>query len=145
MPTIVTPYLRVKGAAAALEFYAKAFGATEEMRLVQQDGRIGHAQIRIGDARVMLADEYPECDAVGPQTLGGTTVGISLELDAVDAFVERAGDAGATVLVAPRDEFYGERSAKLRDPFGHEWHVSTKIEDVPVDEMQRRFDAITTT
>lgn len=141
--TSVTPYLRVRNATAALEFYTKAFGAVEEMRLVENPGgRIGHAQIRIGDGEIMLSDEYPELGIVGPQTLGGSSVGIGLSVQDVDAFTARAAKEGAKVLRGPQDEFYGERGAKLEDPFGHVWHVSTHIEDVSPEEMQRRYDAL---
>jgi PhnB protein len=141
--TKITPYLRIRGAADALDFYARAFGASEEMRLVENPGgRIGHAQIRIGDALVMLSDEYPELGILGPQSLGGTSVGIAVEVDDVDAFMAAAEAAGAKVVREAQDEFYGARSGKLEDPFGHTWQVSTGIEDVTPEEMQRRYDAL---
>jgi len=113
------PYLIVRNAAAAIEFYKNAFEADEIMRLEEPDGRIGHAEIRIGDAAIMLADEYPEYGIVGPQTIGGSGVSIHLAVDDADAFAERAAAAGAKILRPVKDEFYGERSGKIQDPFGH--------------------------
>ena len=136
------PYLTVRNAAAALDFYARAFDATEHLRLTEPSGRIGHAEIRIGDALIMLADEYPEYGVVGPESRGGTTVSISLLVDDVDGFVKRAVDAGARVLRDVKDEFYGERTGRIEDPFGHAWQVATRIEDVSPEEMQRRYDAL---
>ena len=135
----VFPYLRVKGAAAAIEFYKQAFGATEVMRLAEPSGRIGHAEVRIGPMVVMLADEFPEMGIVGPQTLGGTTFSLHLHVDNCDALIARAVAAGATVTRAPKDEFYGERSGAIRDPFGHEWLLGHSIEKVAPEEMQRRY------
>jgi PhnB protein len=133
-----TPYLCVKGAAKALAFYAQAFGARETMRIAQPDGRIGHAEIRIGDAPVMLADEFPEMEFRSPQTLGGTPVNIVVYVENVDEFVRRAQAAGATVKRPAADQFYGDRMAVLLDPFGHSWSFATHVEDVSADEMQRR-------
>jgi len=138
----VIPYLHVKGAARAIEFYTQAFGATEVLRLSEPDGRIGHAEIQIGGARIMLADEFPECEIRGPQSLGGTSVGIHLTVPNVDAVAERAVAAGARLPKPIRDEFYGERAGKLEDPFGHVWHVVTRIEDVSAEEMQRRYEEL---
>jgi PhnB protein len=142
MSTLIIPYLHVKGAAAALEFYQKAFGAVETLRLAEPDGRIGHAEIQIDGARLMLADEFPEHGILGPQSLGGTAVGIHLTVPDVDALAERAVAAGAKLTRPIKDEFYGERTAKLEDPFGHVWHVVTHLEDVSAEEMQRRYDAL---
>lgn len=143
MATSITPYLIVRNAAEALEWYAKAFGATETLRLAEPGtGRIGHAEIAIDGARVMLADEFPEMEVVGPVTRGGTTVTLALVVDDVDSLTERAARAGATVLREPADEFYGDRCARLRDPFGHIWSISTRIEDVTAEEMQRRYDQL---
>lgn len=142
MKTQVIPYLHVKGADRAIEFYQQAFGATEVMRLAEPGGRIGHAEIHIGESRVMLADEYPEHAIVGPQTLGGSPVSLSLSVDDVDAVVARAVAAGARLLRPVADQFYGERTGKLEDPFGHVWHISTTTEEVSVEEMQRRFAAM---
>ena len=133
-----TPYLCVKDAARALDFYAKAFGATETMRFTQPDGRIGHAEIRIGAAPIMLADEFPEMDFRSPQTLGGSPVNLLVYVADVDAFVQRAQTAGATVKRPLADQFYGDRVAVLEDPFGHSWSFATHIEDVSTQEMQRK-------
>lgn len=138
----VIPYLHVLGAARAIEFYAQAFGATEVVRLSDPDGRIGHAEIQIGGARIMLADEFPEHGIRGPQSLGGTSVGIHLTVPDVDAVAERAVAAGARLPKPIRDEFYGERGGKLEDPFGHTWHLVTRIEDVSPAEMQRRYEEL---
>jgi PhnB protein len=142
MTVQVIPYLHVKGAARAIEFYRQAFGATEVLRLAEPDGRIGHAEIQIEGARIMLADEYPEHGILGPQSLGGTSVGLHLTVPDVDALAERAVAAGATLAKPIRDEFYGERGGKLVDPFGHVWQVMTHKEDVSAEEMQRRYDAL---
>lgn len=133
-------YLAVKGAAAALEFYAKAFGAKELYRLTGPGGQIGHAEMTIGDSKLMLADEFPEYEVYGPQKLGGSPVTLSLYVEDVDALVAQATAAGATVMQPVADQFYGDRTGKLRDPFGHIWHIATRKEDVSPEEMQRRFD-----
>lgn len=138
----ITPYLIAKDAARAIEFYKQAFGATELMRLAQPDGRVGHAEIRIGDSRLMIADEFPEMDARGPQSIGGSPVGLLLYVEDVDAVAARAVAAGATLVRPIEDKFYGDRSGTLRDPFGHIWHVSTHKEDVPPDEIGRRAEAL---
>ncbi|MDQ5843741.1 MAG: VOC family protein [Acidobacteriota bacterium] len=137
----VTPYLAVNDAAAAIEFYKKGFGATERMRLPMPDGKIGHAEIMIGNAIVMLADEDPSAAHVSPKTLGGSTVKLHVYVEDVDAFFEKAEAAGAKVLLAPADQFYGDRSGRLEDPFGHVWLVSTHTEDVSPEEMQKRMEA----
>jgi PhnB protein len=142
MPTTIVPYLSVRGAAGAIEFYVKAFGAAETLRLIDPSGRIGHAEIRIGESRLMLADEFPEFESVGPQTLGGATASLALEVPDVDAVAERAVAAGAKLLRPVKDEFYGERCGKLEDPFGHVWQVSTRIEELSQEEMQKRYDAL---
>jgi PhnB protein len=141
----VAPYLIVKGAARALEFYTTAFGATEVYRLVGPDGRIGHSEFRIGTSTLMLADEYPDFGALAPGSFGGSPVRMHVQVEDVDAFMRKAVAAGATELRSPKDEFYGERSGMLADPFGHQWHVSTRIEDVSPQEMQRRFTAMMST
>jgi PhnB protein len=140
--TTLTPYLIVRGAAPALDFYARAFGAEEVMRLAEPSGRIGHAELNIAGWRLMLADEYPEHGILGPQSLGGASGSLHLQVADVDAVVARAVAAGAELVRPVNDEFYGERIGKLRDPFGHLWHVGTQIEAVSPDEMQRRFDAM---
>src|SRR5688572_23297811 len=136
--TAATPYLCIKDAARAIDFYAKAFGATEMMRMMQPDGRVGHAEIRIGRAPVMLADEFPEMDFRSPKTLGGTPVNILVYVENVDALVARAHAAGATIQRPVADQFYGDRVGVLLDPFGHSWSFATHIEDVSPEEMQRR-------
>jgi PhnB protein len=136
----VTPYLCVRDAAQAIEFYQKAFGAREVMRLAEPSGRIGHAEIRIGDSPVMLADEFPEMGILGPQSLGGSPVRINLFVEDVDALVNQAVAVGATVQRPVANQFYGERSGILEDPFGHIWLISTHIEEVSPEEMQQRYD-----
>ncbi|HEX9941497.1 MAG TPA: VOC family protein [Thermoanaerobaculia bacterium] len=138
----VTPYLCIKGAASALEFYHQAFGARETLRLTDPGGRIGHAEIRIGDAPLMLADEHPEFGILSAQTLGSSPVGIALEVDDVDAVVRQAVAAGAKLKRPVEDQFYGERSGQVEDPFGYVWHVSTRTEEISPEEMQRRFLAL---
>jgi PhnB protein len=135
-------YLRVHDAAAAIDFYQRAFGAEEVMRLSEPSGRIGHAELRIGPAVVMLSDEYPEYQIRGPRALGGTTCSIHLHVDDADRLMERAVAAGATVLRPLDDQFYGERSGTVRDPFGHEWLLGHEIEKVSPEEMQRRYTAM---
>jgi len=135
-------YLRVHDAAGAIAFYVQAFGATERFRLTEPGGRIGHAELQLGPAVLMLSDEYPELDIRGPRGLGGTTFAMHLHVDNADALVERAVAAGATLLRAPADHFYGERSGTVRDPFGHDWLIGHSIEDVAPEEMQRRYDKL---
>jgi PhnB protein len=136
----VTPYLAIKDATAAIEFYEKAFGATVVMRLVEPSGRIAHAEIQIGKAIIMLCDEYPELDHLGPQSRGGSTVGLHLLVEDVDAFFSRAVAAGATTVNPVKDEFYGERTCKLSDPFGHVWFVATRTEELSAQEVEKRYD-----
>jgi PhnB protein len=137
----MSPYLIVRGAPTAIAFYSKAFGAKELFRLQEPSGKVGHAELTIGEARFMLADEYPDFGALSPVSVGGTAVSIHLYVEDVDDVVKRAVDAGATVLRALRDEFFGDRTATLSDPFGHRWHLATRKEDVSPEEMQRRMDA----
>jgi PhnB protein len=134
----VTPYLIVRGAAGALEFYKKAFGATELFRMAGPGDRVGHAEIALGDSRIMLADEHPEFGAVSPQTVGGTPVSLCLYVPDVDALAERAVAAGAKVLRPVKDQFYGDRSGTFADPFGHVWTIATHKEDLSPQELQRR-------
>jgi len=137
------PYLRVRDAAKAITFYEKAFGVREKFRLTEPSGRIGHAELDFGCATVMLSEEYPEMNLVGPASLGGTSMSIHLHVDDCDALVERARAAGATVVRPPTDQFYGERSATVRDPFGHEWMIGHEIEAaLTPEEMQRRYDEL---
>ena len=137
----VTPYLSVNDAVAAIEFYKRGFGATEVMRLPGPDGKLGHAEIKIGDALVMLADEFPEYGNLSPRTLGGSAVRLHLYVEDVDAFFDKAVAAGAKVLIPLANQFYGDRSGRLEDPFGHVWLVSTHIEDVAPEEMKKRMEA----
>ncbi|NUZ06005.1 VOC family protein [Piscinibacter koreensis] len=134
----VTPYLICAGAADAIDFYKRAFGAEESFRMNAPDGRVGHAEIRIGGAVIMLADEHPEIGARGPRSIGGSPVGIMLYVDDVDATVARAADAGATVTRPVETQFYGDRMGGITDPFGHVWHIGTHVEDVSPDEIARR-------
>jgi len=134
----ITPYLSIKGAAEALEFYKKAFGAKEIMRMPGPDGLVGHAEIRIGNSRVMLADEFPAMDFLSPKARGGTTVTIHVYMNDVDKAVARAAAAGAKVTRPVADQFYGDRTGSLEDPFGHVWHIATHKEDVSTAELKRR-------
>ena len=134
----VTPYLAVDGAAEAIEFYKKAFGATERMRMGAPDGKIGHAEIEIEGGLIMLADAHPDMEFHSPKTLGGSPVTVHIYVGNVDAFCSRAAAAGATIVRAVADQFYGDRSGQLRDPYGHAWSVATRVEDVSPEEMQRR-------
>ena len=138
----VFPYLRVRNAVAAIEFYKLAFGAVEEFRLAEPSGRIGHAQLKFGTYTVMLSDEYPEYGIQGPEAFGGTGSSVHLHVDDVDALTKQAVGAGAKLIMEPADQFYGERSSKVLDPFGHEWLLGSHIEDVSPAEMQQRFDAM---
>ena len=140
MSQALTPYLVVKGAAEAIAFYAKAFGAKEVFRLSEPSGKVGHAELEIRGSRFMLADEYPDFGALAPSSIGGSPVSLHLYVDDVDRVVEGATAAGATVLRAVKDEFYGDRTGMIADPFGHKWHVSTRKEEVPPAEMQRRWN-----
>jgi len=135
-----TPYLTVRGAAAALDFYRRVFDAQELMRMPAPDGKIGHAEFQIGNSRIMIADEYPSMGARSPQSLGGSPVSIYLYVADVDDRVSRAVAAGAKVIRPVEDKFYGDRSASLEDPFGHTWHVATHVEDVAPDELRRRAE-----
>jgi len=137
----VTPYLIIKGAADAIEFYKKAFGASEVFRMAQPDGKIGHAEIQIGDSRIMLADEFPEMSYLGPATLGGSSVSILLYVKEVDAVFNQAIAAGGKEQRPLEDKFYGDRMGSLVDPFGHVWHVGTHMEDVTPEEMEKRMAA----
>jgi PhnB protein len=136
-----TPYLIVKGAADAIEFYKHTFGATEMLRMADSQGRVGHAEIKIGDSVIMLADEHPSMGYRGPRTLGGSSVSILLYLEEVDRVFERAVRAGGRALRPVADQFYGDRSGTLEDPFGHVWTVATHVEDVSPEEMKRRAEA----
>ncbi len=132
-------YLHVRNAAQAIEFYVKAFGVKEKFRLTEPSGRIGHAELDFNGATLMLADEYPEYGINGPQTIGNTTVTLHIHVDNADEVIQRAVDAGAQLEIEPKDQFYGERSGCIRDPFGHRWNIGHSIEEVSPDEMQRRY------
>ncbi len=134
----VTPYLVVDGAEAAIDFYTKVFGARERMRMPGPDGKIGHAELELGDSVIMLADEVLDMDIRGPRSIGGSPVIVSVYVDDVDATFARAVDEGAKPLRELRNEFYGDRTGQLEDPFGHRWSVATHVEDVSPEEMQRR-------
>jgi PhnB protein len=136
-----TPYLIVQGAADAIEFYKHTFGATEMLRMADPQGRVGHAEIRIGDSVIMLAEEHPGMGYRAPRSLGGSSVSILLYLEEVDAVFDRAVKAGAKVLRPVANQFYGDRSGTLEDPFGHIWTIATHVEDVAPEELRRRAEA----
>jgi PhnB protein len=137
----VIPYLSVDGASAAIDFYGKVFGAKERVRMPAPGGKIGHAELEIGDSLVMLADVFPDMGGQSPKTIGGTPVTIMVYVDDVDAAFDRALKAGATSERPVENQFYGDRSGQLVDPFGHKWFIATHVEDVPADEMQKRAAA----
>ncbi len=139
-----TPYLIVKNAARAIDFYKKAFGATELFRMPQPDGRIGHAEIKIGDSAIMLADEFPEMGFRSPQSLGGSPVSILLYVKNVDDVARRTVAEGAKEIKPVQNQFYGDRSGTFADPFGHVWTIATHVEDVAPEEMKRRAAAAQT-
>ena len=132
-------YLCVRNTAQAIDFYTRAFGASERLRLIEPSGRIGHAELDFGAATLMLCDEFPELGVAAPKPGTGTAVTIHLHVDNADEVIRRAIEAGATMEVAPKDEFYGERSGCIRDPFGHRWNIGHQIEEVDAAEMQRRY------
>jgi PhnB protein len=137
-----TPYLIITNAAQAIEFYKEAFGATELMRLATPDGKLMHAEIRIGDSPIMLCDECPDWNALSSQTIGGTTISIMLYVDDVDAVVNRAVAAGASVLMPVEDQFWGDRMGTLVDPYGHKWSIATHTEYVSPEEIDKRAKAL---
>jgi PhnB protein len=134
----VTPYLCVDGANEAIEFYSRVFGAQERMRMGGPDGKIGHAEVQLGQGLIMLADPMPEMGLRDPKEIGGTPVTISIYVEDVDSVFSAAIEAGATELRAVENQFYGDRSGQFDDPFGHRWSVATRVEEVPPDEMQKR-------
>jgi PhnB protein len=134
----VIPALAVNGAAAAIDFYVGVFGFNVRMRMDMPDGKIGHAELEMGNSLVMLADEFPDIGFLGPRSIGGTPVNINIYVADVDSTFARALSAGATTLRPVENQFYGDRSGQLEDPFGHRWTVSTHVEDVPEDELARR-------
>jgi len=141
----VTPYLYVRNAAGAIEFYKNVFGATELVRMAGPDGRIMHGELRLGDSVVMLADENPHMGIMSPQTVGGFSAGMLLYVPNVDAVVQKAVENGAKALRPIKDQFYGDRSGSILDPFGHMWTVSTHVEDVAPEEMKKRMAAMSHT
>ena len=138
----VVPYLIVDGAGEAIEFYKSVLGASERMRLEGSDGKLGHAELEIGDAVIMLADENPGMNIEGPKSVGGTPVTIHVYLEDADGAFERAVQAGAKPLRPVEDQFYGDRSGQFEDPYGHRWNVATHVEDISEEEMARRAAAI---
>lgn len=141
----VTPYLSVRGASEAIAFYKKAFRAQELVRMDMPGGKVGHAELQIGDSRIMLADEFPENPEVmakSPKSLGGTTFGVNLYVDEVDIWFKQAVEAGAKVRRPLTNQFYGDRSGTVEDPFGHVWTVSSHVEDVSPEEMEKRMAAL---
>jgi PhnB protein len=135
----VTPYLIVDGADAAIDFYKSVLGASERMRMGGEGGKVGHAELEIGNSVVMLADEHPEMDARGPKSVGGTPVSLHVYVEDVDGVFQSAIEAGAKALSAVEDKFYGDRMGSFEDPFGHQWNVATHVEDVPPEEMSKRM------
>lgn len=136
----VTPALAFRDAASAIEFYKKAFGATEVMRLTDPDGKIAHAELLIGDSHIMISEENPEFNH-SPQSLGGSTVVLHLYVEDVDALVDQATAAGAKLVIPVKDQFYGDRAGRVADPFGHVWSIATHTEDVSQEELEKRFAA----
>ncbi len=135
----VSPYLCVDGAAAAIDFYVKIFGAIERVRMPAPGDKVGHAELQIGDSLIMLADEFPEMNVRGPKSFGGTAVTMSVYVEDVDDVFDRAVKAGAKPMRPVENQFYGDRSGQFEDPFGHRWSVATHVEDVPPDEMEKRM------
>jgi PhnB protein len=134
----VTPYLIVDGAAEAIDFYKSVLGANERMRMDAPEGKVGHAELEIGDSVIMLADEHPEMNAHGPKTIGGSPVSLHVYVEDVDAVFERAIGSGAEARGPIEDKFYGDRTGSFEDPFGHQWHVATHVEDISEEEMSKR-------
>jgi PhnB protein len=137
----VTPYLYIDGAGTAIDFYCSVLGARERMRMPAPDGRIGHAELEIGDSVIMLADANPDMDVRSPRSIGGTPIALHLYVDDVDSVFGKAVEAGANQLRPIENQFYGDRSGQFEDPFGHRWNVATHVEDVPPDEMAKRAAA----
>ncbi|PNG24617.1 VOC family protein [Methylocella silvestris] len=135
------PYLTVRSGSSAIEFYKRAFGAQETLR-IEHEGRVGHAELEIGPAKIMLSDEFPDHEALSPQTIGGTPVLMHLYVEDVDAFTRRAGQEGLKTLRPVADQFYGDRGGKFEDPFGHRWWIASHIEDLSTEEIRRRAAAL---
>ena len=140
--TKLSPYLCCRDAARAMEFYRIALSAKETMRLAEPSGRIGHAELELAGTTVMLADEYPDYGVLSPASIGGTPVRLHLYVDDVDAVVARAVEAGATLVRPVEDQFYGDRSGQIQDPFGHVWHLATRKEELSAAEVRRRYDEL---
>jgi PhnB protein len=138
----VIPSLIIAGASAAIDFYGRVLGTTVRLRMDGPDGKVGHAELQLGDSVIMLADEYPDMGYVGPKTVGGSPVTLSVYVDDVDAVFAKAMSAGAKELQPIENQFYGDRSGQFEDPFGHRWNVGTHIEDVPDDEMMKRAQQV---
>jgi PhnB protein len=136
--TRVTPYLVVDDGKAAIEFYKRALGATERAVMHGPDGMVAHAELQIGDARVMLSDKFPQSTVSPPKELGGTTVGIWLFVEDVDSVVQDAADAGATITAQPEDQFWGDRLGQVTDPYGHVWHIAKRVEELTSEEIEAR-------
>ena len=137
----ITPYITVDGGAAAIEFYKKVFDAVERLRMDGPNGKVGHTELLIGDSVLMMSDEYPEMNARGPKTIGGSPVSLALYVTDVDAVVKKAVAAGATLERPVENRFYGDRTGTIKDPFGHTWHIATHVEDVSPEELQKRAKA----
>ena len=137
----VSPYLAVDDAARAIEYYVKAFGAKELVRMEAPGGKVGHAELELGDSRIMLSDPFPQASTRPPKELGGTSASVFMYVEDVDAVVKRAVDAGATVTMEVADQFWGDRFGTITDPFGHVWSIATHVEDVPPEEMAERAKA----
>jgi len=137
----ITPYITVDGGAAAIEFYKKVFDAVERLRMDGPNGKVGHTELLIGDSVLMMSDEYPEMNARGPKTIGGSPVSLALYVIDVDAVVKKAVAAGATLERPVENRFYGDRTGTIKDPFGHTWHIATHVEDVSPEELQKRAKA----
>jgi PhnB protein len=138
----VMPYLIVDGASEAIDFYCSVLGATERVRMPAPGDKVGHAELDVGDSLIMLADEAPEMDAIGPRSVGGTPVTLYVYVDDVDSVFDAAIEAGAKSLQPVEDKFYGDRSGQFEDPFGHRWGIASHVEDVPPEEMSRRMEAM---
>lgn len=136
----LTPYMTVRNAARAIEFYKQAFGAEERGVMKDPSGKVMHAELKIGDSVVMLADEFPEFGSLSPQSIGGSPMGLHIYIENVDAAFDRAVKAGAQVEMPVSDQFWGDRYGKLKDPFGHKWSIATHMKDMSADEMKRSMD-----